>query len=155
MYGSAQEFSEGLALVLTGGRWEYYNNTWLMVDGEYCYIDKEGEIIINPHCSNALSFSEGLAAVRIDGLWGYIDKMGNVVINPQFDYFADDFSEGLASVQIGGMNGKYGYIDKEGNIVINPQFDHAYSFSEGLAKVKIDGKLGYVNKKGKIVWIEK
>ena len=142
-------------MVLAGGRWEYYNKTWLMVDGEYCYIDKEGGIIINPHCSNALPFSEGLAAVRIGDLWGYIDKMGNIVINPQFGYYASGFSEGLASVQIGGSNGKYGYINKEGEIVINPQFDKAYDFSEGLAKVKVGSKDGYVNKKGRIVWMQK
>jgi len=47
---------------------------------------------------------------------------------------------------------KYGYIDKTGKIVIEPKFDNAWSFSEGLARVKIDDKDGYIDKTGKYVW---
>ena len=49
------------------------------------------------------------------------------------------------------QDGKEGYIDKTGKIVINPQFDEAWTFSEGLAKVKIGNKLGYIDKTGKYV----
>ena len=43
------------------------------------------------------------------------------------------------------------YIDKTGKIVIEPKFDIAWSFSEGLAHVRIDGKYYYIDKTGKIV----
>ncbi len=36
-------------------------------------------------------------------------------------------------------------------MVIQPQFDEVRSFSEGLAKIKIDGKFGYINTNGQIV----
>ncbi|MEO0075749.1 MAG: WG repeat-containing protein, partial [candidate division WOR-3 bacterium] len=49
------------------------------------------------------------------------------------------------------VEGKYGYIDKTAKVVINPQFDEAFSFSEGLARVRIGDKQGYIDKTGKIV----
>ena len=69
---------------------------------------------IAPRYDDALSFSEGLAAVKTDGLWGYIDTKGNTVIPEQFD-IAFSFSEGLALV--GTLVNSYemedGYWDDE------------------------------------------
>ncbi len=86
-------------------------------NGKYGFIDKTGQIVINPQFKFAWSFSEGLAAVEIGdkqailgGKWGYIDKTGKYVINPQFDE-AWEFMYGHAMVKIGG---KIGTIDKTG-----------------------------------------
>ena len=46
---------------------------------------------------------------------------------------------------------KVGFINKAGEFVINPQFDGAWSFSEGLAWVKIGDKWGFINKAGEFV----
>jgi len=35
---------------------------------------------------------------------------------------------------------RWGFIDKVGNFVIEPQFAYAGSFSDGLARVRIDGR---------------
>jgi hypothetical protein len=86
--------------------------------------------------------------VRIGNKRGFIDKTGKVVIEPQFDG-AESFSEGLAAVKVGGVNGnggKYGYIDRMGKFAIALQFDEAASFSEGLAAVKVGNKWGYIGK---------
>ena len=83
------------------------------VEGKYGYIDKKGNIVINPQFDNAHYFRKGLAAVMIGDKWGFIDKTGKYVINPQFD-FTYGFSEGLARVEIGG-NARY--INKRGEIV--------------------------------------
>ena len=45
-------------------------------------------------------------------------------------------------------NGKCGFIDKSGNEVIPCTYDWVYSFSEGLALVKLDGKWGFIDKSG-------
>jgi WG containing repeat len=37
-------------------------------------------------------------------------------------------------------------ISKQSTIVIQPQFDYAYSFSEGLAPVKIGDQYGYIRR---------
>jgi hypothetical protein len=97
----------------------------------YMYIDRGGQVVIDgSKYQSVRSFSEGLAAVHSANQgWGFIDKTGSMIIQPQF---ADvrDFSEGMASVQIGGS---WGVIDKTGRVIIAPQYDGVNSFSEGVA----------------------
>jgi hypothetical protein len=52
-----------------------------------------------------------------------------------------------------GPNGKYGYVDeKTGNLVIPYKYDYAgLYFFEGLAAVKLNGKIGYINTFDKMV----
>jgi hypothetical protein len=83
-----------------------------------------------------------------DGKFGYIDRNGNIVIPARFED-ARDFSEGLATVQIGD---KYGCIDSSGKVVIPPKFDFIYEFKNGLSYILIDGMSnGKIDKTGKIV----
>lgn len=49
------------------------------------------------------------------------------------------------------VQGKRGYIDSSGRIVIRPQFDDAWSFSEGLAPVRVGERWGFIDQTGKIV----
>ena len=79
-------------------------------------------------------------------LYGF-KKDGAVVIPAKYDN-ADDFSEGLAAVEI---NGKWGCIDKSGREVIPLKYDNVRWFSEGLARVEFGGKWGYIDKSGKEV----
>lgn len=88
--------------------------------------------------------------------WGFIDKNGKWVILPQFDY-VEDFSEGLAVVEVGK---KIGYVDTTGKMVIPPQFKKTerMGFHEGLAAVEVEGDygkwgwgIGYIDRSGKFV----
>lgn len=122
--------------------------------GKYGYINKRGEMVINPQFDDAGHFSEGLAGVEVDGKWGYINKSGDYVVPPQFDW-ANPFSEGLAKLKVGD---KWGYINTSMEYVINPQFDDARSFSEGLAGVWTGGdglgrggKWRYIDTQGAVV----
>ena len=92
-----------------------------------------------------------------DGKYGFIDLTGSFVIPPIFTA-AQNFSEGMAAVFIGGRSfiesytgedgrtaryissekGKWGYIDRTGEIKIPPQFGGAHKFSEGLALVTLE-----------------
>jgi WG repeat protein len=96
-----------------------------------------------------------------NGKWGYQDETGAYRIPPQFDD-AEDFSEGLAAVEI---RGKFGYVDTSGKVAITPKFIKAGPFSEGLALVYtrsgfnifgIEGtdffrRAGYIDHTGKFV----
>lgn len=129
-------FSEGLAHVFSDGSWDY--------------IDKEGRTVIKS--AGTGRFSDGLARAVMrtaDGhKFGYIDKTGRTAIQPRFDR-AEDFSEGLAAVQVGEQ---WGFINRSGRVVIRPHFDLACPFIEGVAGVRVvvDGKFkwGYVNRRG-------
>lgn len=115
-FEGARPFSEGLAVFEVKKR-----------DGRlyYGYIDKEGNVAIEPQFVIADDFSDGLARVYLNHKWGYIDKTGQVVIRADFSYVRD-FHGGLAGVQTGGLTGddlpnvKYGYIDKSGKVVWPP-----------------------------------
>ena len=63
-------------------------------------------------------------------------------------YYAYDFSEGFAVVE---LNNKMGLIDEAGNIAIPIIYDDAWNFHEGLAKVKLDNKYGFMDKLGEVV----
>ena len=102
-YDSAEDFSDGLALVTQ--------------DGRSLFIDKQGRVQLQlqmqPPVDRAWSFSEGLAAVKVGALHGYIDKRGTLVIEPQFS-FARPFSRGLAYVGLGRSSS---YITADGQAV--------------------------------------
>ena len=154
-YDDAEDFSDGLANVKTGGR-----------DGKWGYINKKGKFLIKPEFENFSSFSEGLACVarvRDEKLWQpFIDKTGKIVIdNPDF-YDCTNFSDGVALVRILIKNPDgitksmiWCYIDKNGSILIrNPDLTWASSFKNGLAAVqikRIKNKYGYIDKSGNVV----
>ncbi|ECO3592310.1 WG repeat-containing protein, partial [Campylobacter coli] len=116
------------------------------IDGQWSFLDKNGEIIAKPKFDNLGVFSEGLAGVGLNGKYGFIDKNGEFVIEPKFDD-TRSFWEGLAKVE---LNRKWGFIDKSGKIVIESKFDSGGHFSEGLAAVELNGKWGFIDKSGKI-----
>ena len=110
-YDSANDFSEGLALVI---RKEPHF---------YGYIDKTGKVIIDTQSEWAHGdFQEGLArAVYGKNCVGFINKKGKYVIKPRF---ADtgDFCNGLA-VYIPYVDAPTeGLINKEGQIVVKAKF---------------------------------
>jgi hypothetical protein len=115
------------------------------------FIDKTGKVIIPPQFTDVHEFSDGLALVRGRDFFGYIDQTGRHVIdlNPAFSGAHEMFSEGLAAFS--NQYGKWGYMDKTGKVAIEPQFEMAYSFSEGMARVKQYGKYTFIDKMGKII----
>jgi len=138
-YENAYSFSEGLAAVQLQGKWGY--------------INKSGELIIEARFDSWHGyFSEGLAFVSIEEKWQVIDKQGNSVFHLPSGYSIcrdSGFSEGLSVLE--HDSGTYGFVNKKGGIVISPCFERAYSFSEGLAAVKLDGKWGFIDKNGKFI----
>jgi hypothetical protein len=134
-------FSEGLAFVMTGN--------WTGC------INKSGKVVLRRSFDNSKgdwpAFSEGLAPLRVNGKSFFIDKTGRKVLRTPY-FQVGNFSEGLAWFI--ADNDKHGFIDKTGKVVIAPQFDFAIDFENGLAKIRLQGKEGYINKSGKIVWME-
>ncbi|MBP5241278.1 MAG: WG repeat-containing protein, partial [Bacteroidales bacterium] len=52
------------------------------VGGDWGFMDKTGNVVIEPQFTEAGDFSEGLAKVSVDWKWGYIDQTGKFVIKP-------------------------------------------------------------------------
>jgi len=172
-----REFSDGLAVIAIRVP---VRNVFIMQKAEYGYVSAAGQMVIPFQYSDATSFSEGLAGVKVGRDWGFIDKSGATIVAPQFKE-VKRFVEGLAAVKTGDkwgfidrkghmviparyqavgsftqglgavrVGGKYGFIDGTGAMVIQPQFDQASAFSEEFAAVRVGSKSGYIDKTGKM-----
>ena len=97
---------------------------------------------------DALSFSEGLAAVAKDNLYGFINTAGELVI-PYAYSNAHSFTEGLAPTS--NSKGFWGYIDTKGNWVVTAMYDYCDNFTNGEARVIKNNKVFYIDKKNKVL----
>jgi len=167
VFESAESFSEGVAAVMTGGKYGYVNSRGIFVikpeydkaddfyrgkarvisNGVPSYINRKGVRITDVKEDVRRYFGEGVAVIRINGKYGYLTDGGRPVIAPLYED-ALSFNEGVAAVKI---DGKYGFINKKGKIVIRPVYENASIFSEGVAAVRINGAWGYINRKGVMV----
>lgn len=168
-YDSIGPFSEGLAVVKLGAYFGIVDNTGkevvepilayskiepfsggraaVLVLDKWGYIDNEGKEIISPKYDNALSFSEGLAAVNhgadgngSGGNWGFINMSGDEVIPINYtgrSYYGESFVDGTVAV-VGSVdangNKKKIVLDANGNQVASlEQYSMIGEFSDGLA----------------------
>lgn len=125
---------------------EFYNGRALVSDNNLLgYIDRTGNTIVDLKYSEALPFSDNLAAVKVSDRWGFIDSNGEVKISPQF-ISAGKFGNGLAPAR--KNSNQFGYVDKTGAFVISEQFDEVREFTEERAPVFVNGKWTFIDKTG-------
>ena len=178
-YQSIQEFSEGLAVVVsekgfividesgrevTSKAYNYIGNfknsravfSSINSDGKwlYGYINRQGNIVIAPKYEIAGDFKNGKAVVKFEGgEYAIIDTHG--VILQRFKYaFVGDLGEGLLAFKE-NEGDKFGYIDELGNIVIAAQFTSAEPFKRERAIVNTSdnylNSYGLIDKKGNLI----
>ena len=178
-YDSVGHFSEGLAAIEKDGKQGFINSKdeWLIeLESPYYwrgetyfsdglarirgpshslgFINKKGEVVIEPQEYFIRNFHEGLAAIKKDDKLGFVNTKGEMVIEPKFDWKETaEFSEGLASIRRDDENGdwEYGFINKKGDWKIEPEYSYAGDFSDGWARVKKDGKYGFINQENE--WV--
>lgn len=119
------------------------------------FIDKKGNVAIQPLYDWVGFFSEGLAPVKLNDKWGYIDTKGNMKIQTMYDD-CFDFWEGLAFVKSGST---WSVIDKKGNVKISlgdyePVTEFFHNGLTLIAKEDINGKteLKYINTKNETIY---
>jgi hypothetical protein len=168
-------FSDGLVPVGLGSKWGYLNTAGKVAipikfddvtefndgyavarnDGKYFILDKQyGEHPVDDeNIVKVKSFSEMLAPYESkNGKMGFIDEQGKIVIQAQF-IAVGYFNAGLAWAKT--VDKKIGYIGKNGEWVIQPQFELAKNFDpeSGMARIKVNEKMGFVNKKGELLFV--
>lgn len=95
-------FSEGLCYVM-----------FKKVEGglsKFCYIDRNGNVIIQPQFKVANDFHKGWASVNLNDDWGIINKSG--------EFFNGGMIDDIIKIKMGNS---YGYMDKKGNWIWRPQ----------------------------------
>ncbi|MFK7946591.1 MAG: WG repeat-containing protein [Saprospiraceae bacterium] len=129
----------------------------IKIDGLFGFINKSGEVIIEPKYAWVADFSEGLAVVKMPyedkefgDMYGYIDSTGQMIISPVFDA-AGNFMQGWARVKQDSDG--FIYIDKTGRMPIAFKFFECYNVQSFPIPVreKRNSKAGYVNRKGEYV----
>lgn len=141
-----KEFSEGMASFRGATIIKGEDEQDKVTPGKYGYLDKTGNVAIEPKYESTKSFSQGRAAVKLDGKWFFIDKNGKQV-SETFDK-ASNYFESLAAVC---NDSKWGYINLESKLVIPYTYDDAQKFSEGLAVVRVGEHIAFINPNGKTV----
>ena len=80
------EFSCKNADVYMGGAVAFCND-----EGKWGFVDKKGNVVIEPSFAEARSFSNGLAAIYDGNAWGYINARAEMAIDCQYlkaEYFS-------------------------------------------------------------------
>lgn len=120
-------------------------------------IDREGNLYDFSEYTYVGRYNAGLAIAEKNGMYGYIDNQGEEVL-PFIYYDADEFSTGMAAVDIGekfdnrGRRiSKYGYISRHGKLVIPAQYDFAFAFMNRVGIVAIDDREGVIDMGGKML----
>lgn len=140
-------------------------------NGKWGYIDKKGNVKIEPQYDEAYQFSNELALVRTgtekygsDYKYGYIDKEGNISIHIKYNH-ATSFVNGNAVAERHNYNEEYdedglwikGYrywINQKGKYFLKekiyggPAIDFASPFCEKLALRETGDLTNYIDKKG-------
>lgn len=132
------------------------DSSWKKLNIDFSYDNKV--IAISPVYSDALEFSEGLAAVKEDDKWGVINETDKIIVPFMYDFIGEAyptgegiaFREGLAPVKKSDL---WGYIDKNGKLLIPHAFLDAKCFKEGIASVKFPGRNTWslINRKGELI----
>lgn len=146
-FQAVEEFSGNFAAVMLGGKWGY--------------INRQGELVVEPRFRHAGYFIDGYAVVsdqytsagKQQETYYIIDTLGRVIVQSH-TVVLSNFSEGMVMYSV-TKNGEdvFGFLDSTGKVVIEARFEYARGFNEGLAAVKENGKMGFINKKGE--WIIK
>lgn len=148
-YDGVTTFSNGVAVVVV------YNET--TDEYTYSYIDKKGNM--KGSFADADQHYCGLARASYDGsIFGFVDASADFKINPLYEN-VDDFSDDLA-LYYDAINKGWGYLNTKGEVVIPAiklaMYDALSSFSEGLARVRIEDKYGFIDKNAKqaipLIW---
>lgn len=136
--------------------WPEYSEGMLSIgiNNKYGYIDRTGDIVIEPKFCYAHDFHDGLAVVRVGKKDGYINRAGEVVIEPRFAV-AFDFTDGCAFVYTDEHNMLC--INKQGKTVldldmnIEEYMSCVQGPSDGLFYAEIKDRGCFYNNEGHIV----
>ncbi len=178
-------FSEGLAAFETPGkpgirRLESRNFFYRDFPGPKGFLNRQGQVVIEPTFAEVGPFRDGLAVAVLDGYChiatangvrqgsptsGYPGSCGGApedAVTPCRAGFIDPTGRFAIEARFESaqdfseklaavrIDGLWGFIDAKGEIAIPPRFQEVKPFSEGLAAVKLAGKWGFIDKSGRI-----
>lgn len=123
--------------------------------GKWLYVDAQGKVLYpNAAWRPYNAFSKDRAFVLLEVKpnktlsLAMVDPKGQIIASGITNQMGG-FTDGPACVQFEG--GLWGYLAQDGKKAFEKTWEAAYPFSEGLAAVKVDGLIGFINTQGEMV----
>jgi hypothetical protein len=120
----------------------YSKNT--MTGIKYGAISTSGDTLLRADYDQIYKFNGKYFIVRKGNYSGIVDTNGKVIIPLKYGALTN-IVDGRLFV---GSGGKYALADATNKLLTGYLYDNVWSFSEGIAKVKIGDYFGYINKSG-------
>lgn len=120
------------------------------LDGNYGYVDENGQEVIECQYAYANDFFEGLASVSTDGeSFFYINEDGEIADIGTFAY-AGNFSDGAAPVA--NEDELFGLIDTNGQMILDYEYYLITTFINSIAMVvDTEEKFGLIDTEGNFI----
>jgi hypothetical protein len=115
---------------------------------QYGYVDKTGNVAIEPVYRAIFHFSNGVAPVILNEKMGYINRKGEMEIAEQFAVALPFSVSGYARVM--SSENHWGVIDRKGAYVLNPKYEGIVIDGADFL-VQENGKFGLMDKSGKFI----
>ena len=123
---------------------EYGYGIWLK-DNEGL-TDLNGKIILPPVYDRTFFCSINMLAGFRDGFWFFYDNHGNPITSEKYTDWEHSDVDNAVFVQNGN---EWRLMDENGNIIL--RLNEPIYFSEGMAVIKTDDKIGFIDISGKIM----
>jgi len=135
---------------LDGNRFQERVASVMCNNDKYAYINSNAGFITKCIFSEAKTFRNSKAIVKVDDRWGVINKQGNYIFGPYNDVemiIPDD-----DMFKFKRKNGNWGWLNSNGKIAIESYYEEAMNFDDrDIAPVKQNGLWGYIDKNGKYI----
>ena len=120
---------------------------------KYCYVDYDGNVVIDPIFDSAYYFDGDLAEVAIESSYAFINRDGEYVTEFQSFYYDDvNYESDFWSYYYDESSELYGFADNNDDIVISAVFKDVWAFCEGVAPATLDGEnWGFINESGDFI----
>ncbi len=176
-FKKVHDFSEGLVAVLLDDHWIFMDTTGNQVFStadagmtidtvynfhsgrclfksryKYGFLDRKGNVKIEPVYVKAFDFSHGVARVVMKSRTGLINTEGETVLKPERFERIYPFNElGLAVAMESFRSGMKCLVDNRGAVLSPVKYQEIGPFKAGFAVVKSGKLYGLVNRRGKEV----
>ncbi len=145
LFYKVADFSENLAIVQVKYSAKFFNIIPEKI--KTGIVDKNGVYVLKPKYSSIYDFKNSVAVFNKKGKLGLLSTTGSELLPAKYDKISKFSSEGVAIVQ--NSKKEFAVVDTLGSFVVPfGKYELIAEFSEGMAMVKVNKLIGYLNSRG-------
>ncbi|OQP46224.1 hypothetical protein A4H97_31165 [Niastella yeongjuensis] len=149
VFEDIHSWSEGFVKLekISPGRYGKEKGYKAMLNGQFGFMNMDGDLITDFSFGAADNFHNGFAAVSKNKKWGFINTNGELAIPYRFSQ-VKIFHKNTCMVK---ENSKWGIINTQGDWVLKNQYHNLSHFTHGLAFVEAHKKRLLIDMTGNII----